>query len=51
MKFRPGWDERKGDLREELEAHLRMAVEERVAPARVQKKHARTQFVRWETRR
>ena len=31
MKFRPGWDERKGDLREELEAHLRMAVEQRVA--------------------
>jgi predicted permease len=31
MKFSPGWDERKGDLTEELEAHLRMAVEERVA--------------------
>jgi predicted permease len=31
MRFQHGWDERKGDLREELEAHLRMAVEERVA--------------------
>ena len=31
MKFKPEWEQRKVDLREELEAHLRMAVEERVA--------------------
>lgn len=31
MKFRFGWEARKDDLREELETHLRMAVEERIA--------------------
>ena len=31
MRFNFGWDRRKDDLREELEAHLRMAVEDRVA--------------------
>ncbi len=31
MRFWPGWERRKDDLREELEAHLKMAEEERVA--------------------
>jgi predicted permease len=31
MKFWPGWEWRKDDLREELESHLRIAVEERMA--------------------
>jgi len=30
MKFWPGWEWRKDDLREELESHLRIAVEERM---------------------
>jgi putative ABC transport system permease protein len=31
MRLWPSWERRKDELREELEAHLRMAVEERVA--------------------
>jgi predicted permease len=31
MNFLPGWERRKNELREELEAHLRIAIEERVA--------------------
>ena len=31
MKFWSGWEKRKDDLHEELEAHLSIAVEERVA--------------------
>ncbi len=31
MKFWPAWERRKDELREELGAHLRIAVEERVA--------------------
>ncbi len=31
MKFNPQWEQRKGDLREELDAHLKLAVEERIA--------------------
>jgi hypothetical protein len=30
MRIWPGWEGRKESLREELEAHLRMAIEERV---------------------
>ncbi|MGA2252973.1 permease prefix domain 1-containing protein [Terracidiphilus sp.] len=31
MKIWPGWERKKDDLREELESHLRIAVEERMA--------------------
>ncbi|WP_058187532.1 ABC transporter permease [Terracidiphilus gabretensis] len=31
MKIWPGWERKKNDLREELDAHLRIAVEERMA--------------------
>ena len=31
MRFWPGWEWKKNDLRAELEAHMRIAAEERVA--------------------
>ena len=31
MRFWPAWDRRKGELHDELEAHIRIAVEERMA--------------------
>jgi putative ABC transport system permease protein len=31
MRFWPGWERKKDDLNDELEAHLRIAVEERIA--------------------
>jgi hypothetical protein len=51
MKLWPGWEGRKESLREELEAHLRMAIEERVERERAPWRHARQHCARWAMRR